>query len=53
MTRASSRSNQPSKEACVGKEGGGAISKSPRAGERESQSVRDQLGTGRGGVEIA
>jgi len=42
-------SNQAFKEAFVGKEGGGGISKSPRAGERESQSVRDQLGTGDGG----
>ena len=45
-------SNQAFKEAFVGKEGGGGISKPLRAGERESESVRDQLGTGGGGVEI-
>ena len=45
-------SNQASREALVGKKGEGGISKPPRAGERESQSVKDQLGTGGGWVEI-
>jgi len=52
VTRASCVSNQASKEAFVGKEGGGGINNSFRAGERESQSVRDQLATGGGGEEI-
>jgi len=52
VTRVSCVSNQASREALVGTKGGGGISKPCRAGERESQSVRDQLGTGGGGVEI-
>ena len=46
MTRVSCVSNQASREAFVRRVGGGGISKQPRAGERESESVRDQLGTG-------
>jgi len=52
VTQASCLSNQVSQEACVGKDGGGGISNSFRAGERESQSLRDKLGTCGGGEEI-
>ena len=52
MTQASCKSNQASREALVGREGGGGIRRSLRAGERDAQSVRDQLGTGGGRGEI-
>ena len=45
-------SNQASREARAGREGGGGIDRSFSTGERDAQSVRDQLGAGGGREQI-